>query len=549
MLKILKQTIGYVFSSALLISCGGSDSNSDNTPPVITLNGDKSITLQQGGDYIELGATANDDKDGVVSVTITGSVSPLVVGNYVITYTATDSSGNTSSSSRNIEVIPDAPPTITLNGNTTMTLWLDESYEELGATATDDVDQELVIEVSGYVDTSVIGSYLVDYSVTDSFGNTSSAQRNVFIAQQPEIEEWFFTKVDANESLDLITISSNDSGVLIHWQPNTAADGMQKQIQLIDFIPDQDFRKVSVYDADNNGFDDLFIATKESWYLYKNLGNAIFSEPQNILNNWAPLQTTAEIEAVLPDGNLTVVDMNGDGIADLTWSSFYKDTTGEYLKLNHALGKADGSYGDIVVLNTGSFYTTNEFYYWFSFIVSNYDDEGNPDIIVSNSSFHNSSDPYYTMSDFFVLTYENNQLVTTDSGYGSESSSIVYDALPIADEGKLIITNYSTNRYPDELLVDLDKNGSLDSVTVEDFEGSPHLYLQHDAFNSGNPGVPFFEIEGYVQLQDLNGDGFIDFFTLTEEMTRIQLYQASGVYSEKQFLITDVLKQGNCCSH
>ena len=65
----------------------------DNIPPVITINGTTSdITV--GGIYTELGATALDNIDGSFIATSSGSVDTTVVGSYVITYSATDSSGN-----------------------------------------------------------------------------------------------------------------------------------------------------------------------------------------------------------------------------------------------------------------------------------------------------------------------------------------------------------------------------------------------------------------------------------------------------------------------
>jgi len=81
----------------------------DVTPPVITLNGESSLTLNQGESYIELGATANDDRDGVVDVEITGEVDTTTIGNYAVTYSATDSANNSSSIQRTVTVIESRP--------------------------------------------------------------------------------------------------------------------------------------------------------------------------------------------------------------------------------------------------------------------------------------------------------------------------------------------------------------------------------------------------------------------------------------------------------
>ena len=66
----------------------------DDQAPVVTLNGDASITIELGTTYVDQGATAFDSHDGSVSVTTTGDVDTDTVGTYIITYSATDASGN-----------------------------------------------------------------------------------------------------------------------------------------------------------------------------------------------------------------------------------------------------------------------------------------------------------------------------------------------------------------------------------------------------------------------------------------------------------------------
>ena len=78
--------------------------NFDTNPPVITLNGDSQITIQQYETYTDPGATALDDIDGELSVTTSGTVDTNLAGTYVITYTATDSAGNTAQENRTVIV-------------------------------------------------------------------------------------------------------------------------------------------------------------------------------------------------------------------------------------------------------------------------------------------------------------------------------------------------------------------------------------------------------------------------------------------------------------
>src|SRR5690606_32868266 len=79
-------------------------------------------------------------------------------------------------------------PTISLVGESLITLAVNQPYEELGAVAADDVDGDLSdrIEIDNPVDTSLIGTYQVIYRVTDSDGNTAEAVRTVIV--QPTAE-------------------------------------------------------------------------------------------------------------------------------------------------------------------------------------------------------------------------------------------------------------------------------------------------------------------------------------------------------------------------
>ena len=62
------------------------------------------MTLFEGDEYVEAGALAIDDRDGELTVVISGSVGSEP-GTYTITYTATDSAGNTTQISLEVVVI------------------------------------------------------------------------------------------------------------------------------------------------------------------------------------------------------------------------------------------------------------------------------------------------------------------------------------------------------------------------------------------------------------------------------------------------------------
>lgn len=145
----------------------------DINAPVITLNGTTSDILV-GGTYTELGATATDDIDAPFAAIPSGSVNTATVGAYIITYNATDSSGNVATPvTRTVNVVDGNIPVITLNG-VTSDITVGGTYTELGATALDDIDGSFAATSSGTVDINTVGVYIITYTATDSSGNIAT---------------------------------------------------------------------------------------------------------------------------------------------------------------------------------------------------------------------------------------------------------------------------------------------------------------------------------------------------------------------------------------
>ncbi len=73
------------------------------------------------------------------------------------------------------------PPVITILGNNPVSVCIDFEYVDAGATAHDNEDGDVSskIETNSNVNTSVIGTYKVTYTVKDEAGNEALEQREV----------------------------------------------------------------------------------------------------------------------------------------------------------------------------------------------------------------------------------------------------------------------------------------------------------------------------------------------------------------------------------
>ena len=75
-----------------------------------------------------------------------------------------------------------------LNGAPASEIEVNGSWNDPGASAIDDTDGDISgsVQVSGSVNTSLPGSYTLNYEATDAAGNKGSASRMVIVKAAPE---------------------------------------------------------------------------------------------------------------------------------------------------------------------------------------------------------------------------------------------------------------------------------------------------------------------------------------------------------------------------
>jgi RHS repeat-associated protein len=153
----------------------------DTTPPVVTLNGAALIVTACPADFVDPGATAYDTCAGNLPVTTNGVVS-LVPGTNILTYVATDPSGNSGTNTRTVVVVPVTnPPVISIIGANPMQVLLNSSFVDPGQTAVDFCGNVLSVTTSGSVNPNAIGAYTLTYTTTDANGLSTTNTRTVLV--------------------------------------------------------------------------------------------------------------------------------------------------------------------------------------------------------------------------------------------------------------------------------------------------------------------------------------------------------------------------------
>ncbi|WP_224368858.1 immunoglobulin-like domain-containing protein [Hyalangium versicolor] len=148
----------------------------DTLPPSITCPAPVTAECVGGGaSNTSVGTASATDVCSPATVLAPGQAS-FPLGTASLTWSATDTSGNSASCTVPFTVADTQAPTVSLVGSSSQTLECGSSYTDPGTTATDACAGSLSARVvaSGTVDPAVPGNYTRTYRVTDPSGNTSA---------------------------------------------------------------------------------------------------------------------------------------------------------------------------------------------------------------------------------------------------------------------------------------------------------------------------------------------------------------------------------------
>jgi PKD repeat protein len=166
----------------------GIDVAIDDVKPVVTLNGNAVFKTEVNRPFNDPWATAMDNIEGDISSRVQriGTVDITQVGYYTLKYIATDYYGNVSDTVyRLVQVeVNQTGPGITLAGPDTVYLEVfTDTYNEPGFTALNNTGGNIthLVTRTTNLDTTTLGTYTMNYSVTDAFGFSASKTRTIIV--------------------------------------------------------------------------------------------------------------------------------------------------------------------------------------------------------------------------------------------------------------------------------------------------------------------------------------------------------------------------------
>ena len=131
-----------------------------------------------GSEFVPEKVTATDNYDKKVKVK-----NVLSKDKNTVTYSATDSSGNTSSITKKVLYKDKEAPKIEVVGGEEMYISVGVGFTDPGVKVTDNCDGEIEdVTKEGSVDSNKVGTYTITYSVKDKAGNEAKKTRKVIVS-------------------------------------------------------------------------------------------------------------------------------------------------------------------------------------------------------------------------------------------------------------------------------------------------------------------------------------------------------------------------------
>ncbi len=321
---------------------------SDILPPVITLNGASSINVSLGSVYIDAGATAEDNLDITAVIFEVSTVDTSIIGEYTVTYTATDTAGNTAILIRTINVIVESPVLTTITLSPTYELLTAGDTLQLKATSLDQFGAPInaiisysssvpstatVDAVSGLVTAVAFG---ISTTITARSGNVSGIMLITIDSIAPVLSPIGPRSVTQGNLLNFTITATSPEGLdlafMIAVEPPTTATLTDHQDGTATFNWMPDLNDVGTTNV-------RFIALDGRRTTYEDVAIIVnaFPAPTTISTNLGNVEKNADYNIAL-----NATGFNNTPVAYINYS------------LNNVSGQINGSFGNVLINTNGN---------------------------------------------------------------------------------------------------------------------------------------------------------------------------------------------------
>ena len=207
----------------------------DTAKPVITLNGAASVTVECGAVYNDAGATASDACAGnrTANIVTVNPVNTAVPNVYTVTYNVNDGNGNNAVPvARTVTVQDTTGPVITVQAPAVEYVGQGAAYTPPAYSALDacgGADYTGAVVVTGTVDTGTLGTYVLNYTVTDG-ANIGTATHTVVVEPVSTLAlaavAAHVNAVEGTEARLEVTATGNVGPVLYQWYKESSGKAL-----------------------------------------------------------------------------------------------------------------------------------------------------------------------------------------------------------------------------------------------------------------------------------------------------------------------------------
>lgn len=405
-------------------------------PPVISGVTDSTIKAGEVAKFNKLAnITVTDDHDTNININVTGEIKIPKAGTdetYTLTYTATDSDGNTTTIIRNITVTNQIP---VINGLDEVTLISGIGFDNLANVTATDLEDGVIqnIEVSGDYNEKVAGKYVLTYKATDSDGNTAISTRNI------------------NVLYDTEETTNSDTEYVIKPKDETELNNIIEEIkkydekaEVVNMVEEKDFKIYKIKLVKKNlRTNEIYIELKVSKTINTDIDLPGATKPED------PTIPSEPEEPITPDVELT--DIKGHWAEDFINDFVSKGYIGGYddntFRPNNSITRAE-----FVKIVNRTFGFTEKATEGFKDVASNkwyYDDI----LIAKKAGYIDGYDDNTFRPDNLITREEASKIIATVKGYKGDGILDFDDASQISNWAKSYVDalcdNNIINGYDD----------------------------------------------------------------------------------------------------